>query len=110
MSCHVEALCDRRRFGSAACKQIAMYLSNKASDDGAGNWWSKHIMARHTDLNLATVKRTFRDFLDEGLCVETGDRGACDHGHTVVDPWSTKLLPDWSRCCPKGGPKSPGTQ
>ncbi|GGB07673.1 hypothetical protein [Allosediminivita pacifica] len=84
MSYHVEALCDRRRFGSAARKQIAMYLANKASDDGAGIWCSKHTIARHTELSLATVKRTIRDFLDEGLLVETGERRPCDHGHTVV--------------------------
>lgn len=35
MSYHVESLCDCRKFGSAARKQIAMYLANKASDDGS---------------------------------------------------------------------------
>ncbi|WP_156929483.1 hypothetical protein [Paracoccus sp. J55] len=54
MSYHVESLCDCRKFGSAARKQIAMYLANKASDDGSGIWCSKHTMARHTELSLAT--------------------------------------------------------
>lgn len=45
MSYHVEARCARRRFGSAARKQIAMYLANKAGDDGAGIWCSKHTRA-----------------------------------------------------------------
>ncbi|RQP05068.1 MAG: hypothetical protein D1H97_14745 [Paracoccus sp. BP8] len=84
MSYHVESLCDCRKFGSAARKQIAMYLANKASDDGSGIWCSKHTMARHTELSLATVKRTIREFLAEGILVETGEQRPCDHGHTVV--------------------------
>lgn len=84
MSYVVEALCDGRRFGSAARKQIAMYLANKAGDDGAGIWCSKHTIARHTELSLATVKRTIREFLAEGILEETGMLRACDHGHTVI--------------------------
>ena len=84
MSYHVESLCDCRKFGSAARKQIAMYLANKASDDGSGIWCSKHTMARHTELSLATVKRTIRELLAEGILVETGEQRPCDHGHTVV--------------------------
>lgn len=84
MSYVVEALCDARRFGSAARKQIAMYLANKAGDDGAGIWCSKHTIARHTELSLATVKRTIREFLAEGVLEETGMLRACDHGHTVI--------------------------
>ncbi|MBL3553190.1 hypothetical protein [Rhodovulum sulfidophilum] len=84
MSYHVEALCDHRRFGSAARKQIAMHLAKKASDDGGGIWCSKHTIARHTELSLASVKRTIRDFPDEGLRVETGELRPCDRGHTVV--------------------------
>ena len=84
MSYHVEALCDRHRFGSATRKQIIMYLANKASDDGTGIWCSKHTIARHTELSLATVKRIIRDFLAEGMLVATGMRDTSRHGQTVV--------------------------
>ncbi|WP_323008243.1 hypothetical protein [Paracoccus sp. (in: a-proteobacteria)] len=84
MSYHVEALCDRHKFGSATRKQIAMYLANKASDDGTGIWCSKYTIARHTELSLATVKRTISDFLSEGLLIATGFRKTSVHGQTVV--------------------------
>jgi hypothetical protein len=38
---------------------------------------------RHTELGETTVKRTIRDFLKEGILVETGSRG-CKNGFTVV--------------------------
>ncbi|RWR49861.1 hypothetical protein EOW65_07860 [Sinirhodobacter ferrireducens] len=84
MSYHVESICDRRRFGSATRKQIVMYLANKASDDGTGIWCSKHTIARHTELSLATVKRVIRDFLAEGILLATGLRDTSRHGQTVV--------------------------
>lgn len=84
MSYHVEALCDRRKFGSATRKQIIMYLANKASDDGTGIWCSKHTIARHTELSLATVKRIIREFLAEGMLVATGMRETSIHGQTVI--------------------------
>lgn len=84
MSYHVEALCDRRKFGSATRKQIIMYLANKASDDGTGIWCSKHTIARHTELSLATVKRIIREFLVEGMLVATGMRETSIHGQTVI--------------------------
>ena len=84
MSYHVEALCDRRKFGSATRKQIIMYLANKASDDGTGIWCSKHTIARHTELSLATVKRIIREFLAEGMLLATGLRDTSRHGQTVV--------------------------
>lgn len=84
MSYHVEALCDRRKFGSATRKQIVMYLANKASDDGTGIWCSKHTIAKHTELSLATVKRVVREFIAEGILVATGMRQTSAHGQTVV--------------------------
>ena len=84
MSYHVEAHCDRHRFGSATRKQIIMNLANKASDDGTGIWCSKHTIARHTELSLATVKRIIREFLAEGMLVATGLRDTSRHGQTVV--------------------------
>ncbi|WP_374292157.1 hypothetical protein [Paenirhodobacter enshiensis] len=80
MSYHVESICDRCRFGSATRKQIVMYLANKASDDGTGIWCSKHTIARHTELSLATVKRVIRDFLAEGILLATGLRDTSRHG------------------------------
>lgn len=84
MSYHVESRCSNRKFGSAPRKQIAMYLANKASDDGGGIWCSKYTIARETELSLATVKRTIRDFLAEGILVATGYHDTSCHGQTIV--------------------------
>ncbi len=35
---HIANECAERRFGSAARKQIIMFLADKASDDGSGIW------------------------------------------------------------------------
>ena len=60
-----------------------MFLADKASDDGSGIWCSKGTIQRHTELGETTVKRTIREFLKEGILVETGARG-CKNGFTVV--------------------------
>ncbi|AZY93035.1 MULTISPECIES: hypothetical protein [Paracoccus] len=83
MSWRVENACADRRFGSAARKQIIMFLANKASDDGSGIWCSKGTIQRHTELGESTVKRTISDFINEGILVETGRR-PCKNGFTVV--------------------------
>jgi len=83
MSWRVANTCAERKFGSATRKQIIMFLADKASDDGSGIWCSKGTIQRHTELGETTVKRTIRDFLKEGILVETGARG-CKNGFTVV--------------------------
>ena len=83
MSWRVANACAERKFGSAARKQIIMFLADKASDDGSGIWCSKGTIQRHTELGESTVKRTIRGFLKEGILVETGARG-CKNGFTVV--------------------------
>ena len=83
MSWRVANACAERKFGSATRKQIIMFLADKASDDGPGIWCSKGTIQRHTELGESTVKRTLRDFLKEGILVETGARG-CKNGFTVV--------------------------
>ena len=83
MSWRVTNACAERKFGSATRKQIIMFLADKASDDGSGIWCSKGTIQRHTELGETTVKRTIRDFLKEGILVETGARG-CKNGFTVV--------------------------
>lgn len=108
MSYVVEAFCDARRFGSAARKQIAMYLANKAGDDGAGIWCSKHTIARHTELSLATVKRTIREFLAEGILEETGMLRACDHGHTVIYRIALEVVAELESLRPKKGSAATG--
>ena len=60
-----------------------MFLADKASDDGSGIWCSKGTIQRHTELGETTVKRTAREFLKEGILVETGAR-TCKNGFTVV--------------------------
>ena len=60
-----------------------MFLADKASDDGSGIWCSKGTIQRHTELGETTVKRTVREFLNEGILVETGAR-TCKNGFTVV--------------------------
>ncbi len=72
-----------RRFGSAARKQIIMFLADKASDDGSGIWCSNGTIQRHTELGESTVKRTISDFLKEGILIETGRR-KCKNGYTVI--------------------------
>ncbi len=83
MSWRVANACAERKFGSATRKQIIMFLADKASDDGSGIWCSKGTIQRHTELGETTVKRTIRDFLKDGILVETGARG-CKNGFTVV--------------------------
>ncbi|MEM7750187.1 MAG: hypothetical protein AAF346_18185 [Pseudomonadota bacterium] len=83
MSWRVANACAERKFGSATRKQIIMFLADKASDDGSGIWCSKGTIQRHTELGETTVKRTIRDFLKEGILIETGARG-CKNGFTVV--------------------------
>lgn len=83
MSWRVANECAERRFGSAARKQIIMFLADKASDDGSGIWCSKGTIQRHTELGESTVKWTINDFLREGILIETGRR-KCKNGYTVV--------------------------
>ena len=83
MSWRVANTCAERKFGSATRKQIIMFLADKASDDGSGIWCSKGSIQRHTELGETTVKRTVREFLKEGILVETGAR-TCKNGFTVV--------------------------
>ncbi|MCF6232381.1 MAG: hypothetical protein L3J36_04685 [Rhodobacteraceae bacterium] len=83
MSWRVANECAERKFGSAARKQIIMFLADKASDDGSGIWCSKGTIQRHTELGESTVKRTIGDFLKEGILIETGRR-KCKNGFTVV--------------------------
>lgn len=83
MSWRVANECADRRFGSAARKQIIMFLADKASDDGSGIWCSKGTIQRHTELGESTVKRTISDFLREGILIETGRR-PCKNGFTVI--------------------------
>jgi len=75
--------CAERRCGSAARKQIIMFLADKASDDGSGIWCSKGTIQRRTELSESTVKRTIIDFLREGILIETGRRN-CKNGYTVI--------------------------
>ncbi len=83
MSWKIANLCAGRIFGSAARKQIIMFLADKASDDGSGVWCSKGTIQRHTELGESTVKRTITDFLREGILIETGPR-PCKNGFTVI--------------------------
>lgn len=83
MSWRVANECAERRFGSAARKQIIMFLADKASDDGSGIWCSKGTIQRHTELGESTVKRTINNFLKEGILIETGPR-RCKNGYTVI--------------------------
>jgi hypothetical protein len=84
MSWHVAKECAERRFRSAPRKQIIMFLADKASDDGSGIWCSKGTIQRHTELGASTVKRTIKEFLDEGILIETGQKKRCTNGHTIV--------------------------
>lgn len=83
MSWRVANTCAEQKFGSATRKQIIMFLADKASDDGSGIWCSKGTIQRHTELGETTVKRTVREFLKEGILVETGAR-TCKNGFTLV--------------------------
>jgi hypothetical protein len=83
MSWRIANECAERRFGSAARKQIIMFLADKVSNDGSGIWCSKGTIQRHTELSESTVKRTIIDFLQEGILIETGRRH-CKNGYTVI--------------------------
>jgi len=84
MSWRVANTCAERKFGSATRKQIIMFLADKASDDGSGIWCSKGTIQRHTELGASTVKRTIKEFLNEGILIETGQKKRCKNGHTIV--------------------------
>lgn len=83
MSWRVANECAERRFGSAARKEIIMFLADKASNDGSGIWCSKGTIQQHTELGESTVKRTICDFLKEGILIEPGRR-PCKNGFTVI--------------------------
>ena len=63
MSWRIANECAERRLGSAARKQIIMFLADKASDDGSDICCSKGTIQRHTEFSESTVKRTIIDFL-----------------------------------------------
>lgn len=84
MSWRVANECAERRFGSAARKQIIMFLADKASDDGSGIWCSKGTIQRHTELGESTVKRTINNFLKEGTLSMVIDK--LDIGRAVRCP------------------------
>lgn len=67
MSWRVGKECAPNAFGSAPLKQIIIFFADKVSDDGSGICCSKGIIQRHTELGASTVKRTIKDFLDEGI-------------------------------------------
>ncbi len=50
MSWRIANECAERRFGSAARKQIIMFLADKASGDGSGIWCSKGIIQLHKEI------------------------------------------------------------
>ncbi len=83
MSWRVAKECSERKFGSAPRKKIIMFLADKASDDGSGIWCSKGAVQRHTELGASTVKWTIKDFLNEGILIETGQK-RCKNGHSIV--------------------------
>ena len=83
MSWLVAKECAERKFRSAPRKQIIMFLADKASDDGSGIWCSKGTIQRHTELGASTVKRTIKEFLDEGILIETGQKKRCKNGYTI---------------------------
>lgn len=83
MSWEMLNLCAQREFRTAVRKQVIMYLADKASSEGEGVWCSKYRIARETELSLASVKRAMKEFVLEGILIETGTRG-CDRGYTVV--------------------------
>lgn len=69
MSWRMAKECSERKFGNAPRKQIIMFLADKPSDDGSGIWCSKGTIQRHTELGASTVKRTIKEFLDEGILI-----------------------------------------
>ncbi len=83
MSWKVAAECNGRKFGSAMRKQIIMYLADKASDDGEGIWCSKPTVARECELSESGVKKTFREFVSEGILIDCGERKV-KHGKVRV--------------------------
>ena len=83
MSWRIANECAARRFGSAARRQIIMFLADKASDDGSGIWCSKGTIQRHTELGESKEKRTMINFLREGIRIETGRRH-CKNGYSFI--------------------------
>ena len=83
MSWEMLGLCAEKEFRTPTRKQTIMYLADKASSNGEGIWCSKYRVARETELSLATVKRVFREFVREGILIETGLKD-CDRGYTKV--------------------------
>ena len=73
MSWRIANECAERRFGSAARKQIIMFLADKASDDGSGIWVSKGNMALDLEMkSKRTVQTNIADLVDEDSFVEYG--------------------------------------
>jgi hypothetical protein len=83
MSWRIASECVERRFGSAARKQIIMFLADKASEGGSGIWCFKGTIQCHTGFSESAVKRTIIDFLQEGIWIETGRRH-CKNGYIAI--------------------------
>ncbi len=83
MSWRIANECTKRKFGSPVRKQIIMFLADKASDDGSGVWCSVGTIYRQTELGESTVKRTIKEFRNEGILIKTGRR-KCKNGFTNV--------------------------
>lgn len=95
MSNLVTAICQTRKFGSAPLKAVAMYMADRASDDGSGIWTSKAHIADDTELSKRTVQNAIKQLLSAGLVFEVGQRRH-QHGYTVeysINISAVKKLP-----------------
>lgn len=112
---HFVSLVYRKRVGSALRKAVLGYMADRASEDGSGIWCSKGRIARETEFSESAVKKTVREFLAEGVLVETGKRKH-ENGETTIYSLvkvQIERMPDAAPTTTSGvtpTPSDPGTE
>ncbi|QDP64870.1 MAG: hypothetical protein Unbinned5081contig1001_27 [Prokaryotic dsDNA virus sp.] len=81
MSNKVVSLIQERVFGSPTKKSVAVYMADRASDDGSGIWTSKAHMAADTELSKRSVQNAIGELEALGLIKNVGKR-KCQNGFT----------------------------
>lgn len=91
MSRHVAAMVYSRRVGTMLRKAVLAYFAERANDDGTMVWASKQTIADEIECSKQAVIKTVKQFVAEGLLIESGHRRT-QGGYTVVYDISLPVL------------------
>lgn len=82
MSYKTSDLISDRVCGSSTRKIILLHMADRANPDGTGIWSSLQTIAEWCEVNIRTVRRTMREFEEEGIVRAVGQR-KCKNGFTT---------------------------